>query len=261
MLLGVTGSGKTFTIAKVIENVNRPTLVLSHNKTLGAQLYQEFENFFPDNAVEYFVSYYDYYQPEAYIPQTRSLHREGDDEERGDRQAASRGDEVALRAARRHHRRLGLLHLRHRRSRALLRHAALLREGGDASRSSSTCAARRDAVRAHAVRSRRAASSACAATCSRSGLPTRTTRVRIEFFGDEIDAISRDRPAHAATHAAKLERLAVYPEDALRHAAGAAAAGDRTIREELDERVAELRARTGCSRPSGSRSARCSTSR
>ncbi len=69
-LLGVTGSGKTFTIANVIEQVQRPTLVLSHNKTLAAQLYGEFKNFFPDNAVEYFVSYYDYYQPEAYLPVT-----------------------------------------------------------------------------------------------------------------------------------------------------------------------------------------------
>lgn len=67
-LLGVTGSGKTFTIANVINQVNRPTLVLSHNKTLAAQLYSEFKNFFPENAVEYFVSYYDYYQPEAYLP-------------------------------------------------------------------------------------------------------------------------------------------------------------------------------------------------
>ncbi|OFY35735.1 MAG: excinuclease ABC subunit B [Bacteroidetes bacterium GWF2_38_335] len=69
-LLGVTGSGKTFTIANVIAQVNRPTLVLSHNKTLAAQLYSEFKQFFPDNAVEYFVSYYDYYQPEAYLPVT-----------------------------------------------------------------------------------------------------------------------------------------------------------------------------------------------
>jgi excinuclease ABC subunit B len=67
-LLGVTGSGKTFTIANVVEQVNRPTLVLSHNKTLAAQLYSEFKSFFPENAVEYFVSYYDYYQPEAYLP-------------------------------------------------------------------------------------------------------------------------------------------------------------------------------------------------
>jgi excinuclease ABC subunit B len=70
VLLGITGSGKTFTIAKVVEAVNRPTLVLSHNKILAAQLFQEFRSFFPDNAVEYFVSYYDYYQPEAYVPQT-----------------------------------------------------------------------------------------------------------------------------------------------------------------------------------------------
>jgi excinuclease ABC subunit B len=72
VLLGVTGSGKTFTMAKVIEAVNRPTLVMVHNKTLAAQLYQEFRRFFPDNAVEYFVSYYDYYQPEAYVPSTDS---------------------------------------------------------------------------------------------------------------------------------------------------------------------------------------------
>src|SRR5438067_2188709 len=69
-LLGVTGSGKTFTAANVIQNVGRPTLVISHNKTLAAQLYSELKQFFPSNAVEYFVSYFDYYQPEAYIPRT-----------------------------------------------------------------------------------------------------------------------------------------------------------------------------------------------
>ena len=70
LLLGVTGSGKTFTMANVITQLNRPTLVLTHNKTLTAQLYGELQTFFPDNAVEYFVSYYDYYQPEAYISVT-----------------------------------------------------------------------------------------------------------------------------------------------------------------------------------------------
>lgn len=70
VLLGVTGSGKTFTVSNVIKNIQKPTLVISHNKTLAAQLYQEFRDFFPQNAVEYFVSYYDYYQPESYIPQT-----------------------------------------------------------------------------------------------------------------------------------------------------------------------------------------------
>ena len=68
-LLGVTGSGKTFTIANVIQELQRPTLILAHNKTLAAQLYSEFRELFPHNAVEYFVSYYDYYQPEAYVPQ------------------------------------------------------------------------------------------------------------------------------------------------------------------------------------------------
>jgi excinuclease ABC subunit B len=67
-LLGVTGSGKTFAVASVIQHVQRPTLVMAHNKTLAAQLYGEFKEFFPGNAVEYFVSYYDYYQPEAYVP-------------------------------------------------------------------------------------------------------------------------------------------------------------------------------------------------
>jgi excinuclease ABC subunit B len=70
VLLGVTGSGKTFTVANLIQNLQKPTLVISHNKTLAAQLYQEFKEFFPQSAVAYFVSYYDYYQPEAYVPQT-----------------------------------------------------------------------------------------------------------------------------------------------------------------------------------------------
>jgi len=70
VLLGVTGSGKTFTMANVIQNIQRPTLIISHNKTLAGQLYQEFRDFFPNNAVSYFVSYYDYYQPEAYVPQS-----------------------------------------------------------------------------------------------------------------------------------------------------------------------------------------------
>ena len=73
VLLGVTGSGKTFTVAQVIQEMQRPALILAHNKTLAAQLYGEMKGFFPNNAVEYFVSYYDYYQPEAYVPRTPSL--------------------------------------------------------------------------------------------------------------------------------------------------------------------------------------------
>ena len=70
VLLGATGTGKTFTISNVIKEVQKPTLVMAHNKTLAGQLYSELKDFFPNNAVEYFVSYYDYYQPEAYVPQT-----------------------------------------------------------------------------------------------------------------------------------------------------------------------------------------------
>ena len=76
VLLGVTGSGKTFTMAKIIERENRPAVVLAHNKTLAAQLFSEFRNYFPQNAVEYFVSYYDYYQPEAYLPASGTCHIE-----------------------------------------------------------------------------------------------------------------------------------------------------------------------------------------
>ena len=94
-LMGVTGSGKTFTMANIIEKVQKPTLVISHNKTLAAQLHGEFKEFFPENAVEYFVSYYDYYQPEAYVPSTD----------------APLGNSSFGRAARCHHRSVCLLHL------------------------------------------------------------------------------------------------------------------------------------------------------
>ena len=85
-LLGVTGSGKTFTMAKIVEEVQRPTLVIAHNKTLAAQLSSEFQDFFPNNSVQYFVSYYDYYQPEAYIPQSDTyIEKESDVNEEIDR--------------------------------------------------------------------------------------------------------------------------------------------------------------------------------
>ena len=123
VLLGVTGSGKTFTVAKMIERANRPALVLAHNKTLAAQLYSEFKSFFPQNAVEYFVSYYDYYQPEAYIPASDTYHRERVHDQRRTRQAAHERDAVVVRAPRRRDRRLGLLHLRHRLAGSVFRHA------------------------------------------------------------------------------------------------------------------------------------------
>jgi excinuclease UvrABC helicase subunit UvrB len=94
-LLGATGTGKTFTAAKVLERLQRPALVMAPNKTLAAQLANEFREFLPDNAVEYFVSYYDYYQPEAYVPLVRHLHREGRDDQRRDRPAPASRDHGA----------------------------------------------------------------------------------------------------------------------------------------------------------------------
>ena len=122
VLLGVTGSGKTFSIAHMIQNVQRPALVLAPNKTLAAQLYGEMKSFFPENAVEYFVSYYDYYQPEAYVPRTDTyIEKESSLNEQIDRMRHS-ATRVSVRAARRDHRRLGLLHLRHRLAGDLLDH-------------------------------------------------------------------------------------------------------------------------------------------
>ena len=94
-LLGATGTGKTFTIANVIAQTGRPALVLAHNKTLAAQLCNELREFFPNNAVEYFISYYDYYQPEAYVPVSH-LHRQDGVDQRGDRHAAPLGDPFAV---------------------------------------------------------------------------------------------------------------------------------------------------------------------
>ena len=108
VLLGVTGSGKTFTMAKIIEATQRPALILAPNKTLAAQLYSEFKSFFPDNAVEYFVSYYDYYQPEAYVPRTDTYIEKDIDHQRADRPHAPLGHAGDPRARRRHRRRLGL---------------------------------------------------------------------------------------------------------------------------------------------------------
>ena len=112
VLLGVTGSGKTFTMANVIAKLNRPTLVLAHNKTLAAQLCSEFREFFPENAVEYFISYYDYYQPEAYIAHTDTYIEKDSRHQRRNRAPAPLGDLRAFRAPGRDRRLLCLVHLR-----------------------------------------------------------------------------------------------------------------------------------------------------
>ena len=128
-LLGVTGSGKTFTMAKVIEEMNRPALILAHNKTLAAQLFHEFKQFFPSNAVEYFVSYYDYYQPEAYIPSgDLYIEKEATINEELDKLRLSATRSLFERRDC-DHRCLRQLHIRPRLTGGVLRHAAAARAG------------------------------------------------------------------------------------------------------------------------------------
>ncbi len=116
-LLGVTGSGKTFTISNVINQINKPVLIMSHNKTLAAQLYAEFKSFFPKDHVEFFISYYDYYQPEAYVPTTDTYIAKRFLGERRDRPLAAAGDERFVeRRTERHRRCVRELHLRYRRA-------------------------------------------------------------------------------------------------------------------------------------------------
>ncbi len=131
VLLGITGSGKTFTVATVIERTQRPTLVIAHNKTLAAQLYQEFKYVLPRERGRVFRLLLRLLPARGVRPGLRHLHREGGDDQRGDRPPAPLGHARALRAARRDRRRLGLLHLRPRRPGRLLRHAALRRAGDE----------------------------------------------------------------------------------------------------------------------------------
>ncbi|MGK2859666.1 MAG: excinuclease ABC subunit UvrB [Thermoanaerobaculia bacterium] len=240
VLLGVTGSGKTFSVAKVVENVNRPTLVLSHNKTLAAQLYQEFKNFFPNNAVEYFVSYYDYYQPEAYIPQT-DLYIEKE---------MSKNDEIdKLRLA-------ATKSLFERRDVIIVASVSCIYGIGDPELYFGMLLFFEKGVTKpldHYLR--RLAEMQYERTpydLSRGQYRVRgdvlevwpayeDDAVRIEYFGDEIDSISRIDPVTGKT-TGKYDRLAVYPKthyvtprERLLHSIN-------TIRVELDERVLELRA-------------------
>ena len=261
ILLGVTGSGKTFTMANVMAHVQRPTLVIAHNKTLAAQLYGEFKELFPENAVEYFVSYYDYYQPEAYVPSLGHVHREGLVHQRRDRADAARGDALAAHPRRRAHRRLGLLHLRpgHRpeatwRWRAtavkgseLGRDAALRRlvdiqyERNDVDFHRGTFRVRGDTVEVFPAYEEERA-------------------IRIEFFGDTVERDHRVRPAARAVARPSWRRSSSSPPATTSPSAEQRARAIRDIRDELRERLhVASRARTSCSRRSASSSARCST--
>ncbi|HEX5854440.1 MAG TPA: DEAD/DEAH box helicase family protein, partial [Thermoanaerobaculia bacterium] len=238
VLLGVTGSGKTFTVAKVIESVNRPTLVLSHNKTLAAQLYQEFRSFFPSNAVEYFVSYYDYYQPEAYIPQSDTyIEKETSRNEEIDklRLAASkalfeRRDVIVvasvsciygLGSPEAYYDMLAYLTVGDRSGMpALLSQLVEMQyERTNLDLARGNFRVRGDVVEIHPA--------------------YEDMGVRVEYFGDEIEKITRTDPLRG-TALERLDRVALYPRtfyatprETLDRAVG-------TIRLELDERLAEL---------------------
>ena len=240
VLLGVTGSGKTFTVAKVIETVQRPTLVLSHNKTLAAQLYQEFRGFFPENSVEYFVSYYDYYQPEAYVPQTDTyIEKDATRNEEIDklRLAASkalfeRRDVIVvasvsciygLGAPESYYDMLAYLQVGDADGMPSLlsRLVEMQYERTNLDLARGTFRVRGDVLEIAPA--------------------YEDTAVRIEFFGDEIEKITRTDPIRG-TPLQRLDRLALYPrtfyatpKETLERAVG-------NIRLELDARIAELTA-------------------
>ncbi|MBC8646395.1 MAG: excinuclease ABC subunit UvrB, partial [Thermoanaerobaculia bacterium] len=240
VLLGVTGSGKTFTIAKLIEEVNRPTLVLSHNKTLAAQLYQEFRSFFPENAVEYFVSYYDYYQPEAYVPQTDTyIEKETSRNEEIDklRLAASkalfeRRDVIVvasvsciygLGSPESYYDMLAYLTVGDRAGMpaVLSQLVEMQYERTNLDLTRGTFRVRGDVLEIHPA--------------------YEDTAVRVEYFGDEIERITRVDPLRG-TALQRMERLALYPrtfyatpKETLDRAVG-------TIKAELEGRLAELTA-------------------
>ena len=259
VLLGVTGSGKTFTVASVVARVNRPTLVLAHNKTLAAQLYQEFKAFFPGNAVEYFVSYYDYYQPEAYVPQSDTyIEKESTINEEIDRLRLSatrslfeRRDVLivasvsciyGLGSPEAYY---GML-LFVRQGDTLDRRDLLSRlvearyDRNDFELKRGTFRVRGDVVE-------------IVPAYEESG-------IRIELFGDEVERISSFDPLTGKA-TGRLAQVAIYPSSHYVTPQPRLADAVKTIEAELMEVKPSWRARASCSRPSASTSAPCSTSR
>ena len=261
VLLGVTGSGKTFTMAQTIARVNRPTLVMVHNKTLAAQLYQEFRRFFPDNAVEYFVSYYDYYQPEAYVPATDSyIEKEATINDEIDRMRLSatrslfeRRDVIivasvsciyGLGSPEAYYGMLLPLERGQRigREQILRKLVEIQYERNDHDFGRGTFRVRGDIVEVYPSYEEQA--------------------LRIELFGDEVDELVVVRSADRQdAPPARQDRRSIRSRTSSRRASARSAAVE-TIKEELD--VAPRRSskrRASCSRRSGCTSGRCSTSR
>ncbi|MBL8013768.1 MAG: excinuclease ABC subunit UvrB [Candidatus Omnitrophica bacterium] len=238
VLLGVTGSGKTFTLANVIAQINRPTLVISHNKTLAAQLYSEFKSFFPHNAVEYFVSYYDYYQPEAYIPQTDVyIEKDSSVNDRLDRlrlasttSLMSRRDTIIVASVSCIYN-LGspddyqeyLVRLKKGqtvdRDQVLGSLIGIQYERNDYEFSRGKMRVRGDILEVFPA--------------------YRQDALRIEFFGDEIERISQINPV-SGDRIAELEQTAIYPAKHFIVSPPRLESALQDIRKELDERLAVL---------------------
>ena len=238
-LLGVTGSGKTFTVANVVQELNRPTLVISHNKTLAAQLYSEFKQFFPRNAVEYFVSYFDYYQPEAYIPRSDTyIEKDSSINEEIERlrlstasALLSRRDVIVVASVSCIYgvtspedyaqMLLTLKHGQHvSREAVLSRLIDMLYERNDVSFGRGRFRVRGDVVEVYP------------ASADEEG-------IRLEFFGDEIDAIRRFDPLTGHTHES-LNIITFFPAKQFVTPADKLNRALRTIREELEQRIIEL---------------------
>ena len=240
VLLGVTGSGKTFTMANVVEKVQKPTLVIAHNKTLAAQLYNEFKELFPDNAVEYFVSYYDYYQPEAYLPTTDTyIEKDSAINEQIDRMRHSatnslfeRNDVIVvssvsciygLGSPEAYHGMLLFLEKGQRIERDILlrKLVDIQYERNDYDFHRGTFRARGDVVEIFPA-------------------SHESTAIRIELFGDEIDSIAEFDPL-LGTPLKKLEKIAVYPNSHYVIPESRMKAAVDGIHEELRERIQVFR--------------------
>jgi excinuclease ABC subunit B len=238
-LLGVTGSGKTFTVANVVQELNRPTLVISHNKTLAAQLYSEFKQFFPRNAVEYFVSYFDYYQPEAYIPRSDTyIEKDSSINEEIERLRLSTASALLSRrdvlvvasvsciygvTSPEDYEQMLLTVKRGQhvsREAVLSRLIDMLYERNDISFGRGRFRVRGDVVEVYP------------ATADEEG-------IRLEFFGDEIDAIRRFDPLTGHTHES-LNIITFFPAKQFVTPADKLNRALRTIRDELEQRIIEL---------------------
>ncbi len=239
VLLGVTGSGKTYTMAKVIEKVQRPTLVLAHNKTLAAQLCEEFREFFPDNAVEYFVSYYDYYQPEAYIPHTDTyIEKDASTNEEIDRLRLSatcalleRRDVIVVSSVSCIY---GLGE-----PEDFARMMISLRVGQTMDRDELLKRLVEDRYERNDIAFERNMFRVRGDTVELYPAYYKDRAVRVEFFGDEIDRITEFHPVTGAA-IKSLQHVAVYPASHYVTPRDKMDAAIRQIRKELDARLAEL---------------------